>query len=140
MNKRQMSSTAVNQTDEVDPAPISYLSETFWMYFTGKEGYKPSFNTWDYLSFPTLQAVLRLRRKKKENKVPPIPISATTLIICYSEIIIIGQHIVCLYLEGKVFFQSTSSSWVRKKQINWVLKCWIILLSMRTPQNKSNSN
>lgn len=42
MNKRQMFSTAVNQTDQVDPAPISYLSETFWMYFTGKEGYKPS--------------------------------------------------------------------------------------------------
>lgn len=39
---RQMSSAAMNQTNEVDSAPISYLSETFRMYFTGREGYKPS--------------------------------------------------------------------------------------------------
>lgn len=47
VNRRQMSSTTVNQTNEVNLAPNYYLSETFWKYFTGREGYKPSHSTWD---------------------------------------------------------------------------------------------
>lgn len=122
MNRRQMSSTAINQTNEVDPAPIFFLSEIFQMYLCILLGVRDTNlpSAWDYLIFPTLQAVQRLRRKKKKTKTnpPPIPISAAAPIICYSEIIIIRQHTVCLYLEGKVFFQSVSS-WVRKKQMNY---------------------
>lgn len=146
MNRRQMSSRAVNQTNEVDPASISYLSDILNVFYIqrGRGRYKPSLSMWDHLSVPTLQALQRIRRKKKKKKnlkVPPIPISAAAPIIHSSEIIIIRWHYLSIF-GGKGVLLVSFFKLSQEKTNEWiigVLKCWTILLCLRIPQNKSNS-